>query len=182
MMWRRGGIDIARKLRIWYPGAMYHLMDRGVRKMEIFQDNFDKRIFMEILRDELKKKRCKLHAYCLMTNHFHLLLETGDIRIGYFMQAFSSKYAMQYNHRHSLKGHVFEDRYRSCLVETDRYFLHVSRYIHLNPVTAKMVTRPEDYYWSSYRGMVGLCDDKALEKDRTFGILRKKVFWDIESL
>ena len=99
--------------------------------MEIFQDDFDKMIFMEILRDELNKKGCKLHAYCLMSNHFHFLLETGDIEIGKFMKAFACKYAMQYNHRHSLKGHVFEDRYKSCLVETDDYFLQTSRYIHI---------------------------------------------------
>ena len=76
-----GSENIARKLRIWYPGASYHLMERGVRRQEIFQDDFDKMIFMEILRDELNKNRCKLHAYCLMSNHFHLLLETGDIHM-----------------------------------------------------------------------------------------------------
>ena len=94
---RSGGTDIARKLRTWYPGAIYHLMERGVRRLEIFQDDFDKMIFMEILRDELNKKGCKLHAYCLMSNHFHFLLETGDIEIGKFMKAFACKYAMQFD-------------------------------------------------------------------------------------
>ena len=169
-----GGIDIARKLRTWYPGAIYHLMERGVRRLEIFQDDFDKMIFMEILRDELNKKGCKLHAYCLMSNHFHFLLETGDIEIGKFMKAFACKYAMQYNHRHSFKGHVFEDRYKSCLVETDDYFLQTSRYIHLNPVKAKMVAHPEDYPWSSYRSILGFCDDKVSEKDKTLRYFGKK--------
>lgn len=71
---RSGGTDIARKLRTWYPGAIYHLMERGVRRLDIFQDDFDKMIFMEILRSELNKNGCKLHAYCLMSNHFHFLL------------------------------------------------------------------------------------------------------------
>ena len=166
---KNGGIGIARKLRTWYPGAIYHLMERGVRRQEIFQDDFDKLIFMEILRDELEKKGCKLYAYCLMTNHFHFLLETGDIEIGKFMKALACKYAMQYNHRYSLKGHVFEGRHKSCLVETDEYFLQTSRYIHLNPVKAKMVAHPEDYPWSSYRVILGLCDDKVSEKDKTLG-------------
>ena len=149
-------------------------MERGVRRLEIFQDDFDKMIFMEILRHELNKKGCKLHAYCLMSNHFHFLLETGDIEIGKFMKAFACKYAMQYNHRHSLKGHVFEDRYKSCLVETDDYFLQTSRYIHLNPVKAKMVVHPEDYSWSSYRGILGFSDDKVTEKDKTLRYFGKK--------
>lgn len=101
---------------------MYHLMERGVRRQEIFQDDFDKMIFMEILRDELGKKECKLHAYCIMSNHFHLPLETCNIEIGKFMKAIACKYAMQYNHRYFYKGHVFEDRYKSCLVENDEYF------------------------------------------------------------
>lgn len=167
-----GSENIARKLRIWYPGASYHLMERGVRRQEIFQDDFDKMIFMEILRDELNKNRCKLHAYCLMSNHFHLLLETGDIQIGKFMKALACKYAMQYNHRHLYKGHVFEDRYKSCLVETDTYFLQTSRYIHLNPVKAKMVAHPEDYRWSSYCTMIGLSDDRLTETNKTLAYFK----------
>jgi hypothetical protein len=103
-----------------------------------------------------------------MSNHFHLLLETREIEVGKFMKALASKYAMQYNHRYSYKGHVFEDRYRSCLVETDEYFLQTSRYIHLNPVKANMVEHPEDYNWSSYRSILGICimhgSDSNLEK------------------
>ena len=97
-------------------------MERGIRRQEIFQDEFDYQVFLEILKKETEKKECKLHAYCLMTNHFHLLLETGNIEIGKFMKALAGKYAMYYNHRHFYKGHVFEDRYKSCLVETDAYF------------------------------------------------------------
>lgn len=91
------------------------MMERGVRRLVIFQDDFDYRMFLEILKAELKRNGCKLHAYCLMTNHFHLLLETGDIAIGKFMKDLAGKYAMQYNHRYAYKGHVFEDRYHSVV-------------------------------------------------------------------
>jgi REP element-mobilizing transposase RayT len=92
---------MARRKRIWYPGAIYHLMERGVRRQAIFQDDFDDMMFMEILRNETARNHCILHAYCLMSNHFHLLLETREIEVGKFMKALASKYAMQYNHRKS---------------------------------------------------------------------------------
>lgn len=165
---------MARRKRIWYPGAIYHLMERGVRRQVIFQDDFDYAIFMELLRSELAHNQCILHAYCLMSNHFHLLLETGELEVGKFMKALAGKYAMQYNHRHSYKGHLFEDRYKSCLVETDEYFLQTSRYIHLNPVKAKMVEHPEDYNWSSYRAILGIRDDKIAERDKTLRYFGEK--------
>ena len=121
------------------------MMERGIRRLEIFQDEFDYQVFLEILKKESEQKRCSIHAYCLITNHFHLLAETQNVEIGKFMKSLAGKYAMYYNHRHSYKGHVFEDRYKSCLVETDEYFLQTSRYIHLNPVKAKMTEHPEDY-------------------------------------
>jgi REP element-mobilizing transposase RayT len=152
-------------------------MGRGVRRQLIFQDDFDNIIFKEIMHSELVKNNCTLHAYCLMSNHFHLLLETGDIHVGKFMKSLSSKYAMQYNHRYSYKGHVFEDRYKSCIVETDEYFLQTSRYIHLNPVKAGMVEHPEDYAWSSYRGVLGMVDDRINEGGRTLGYFKHKGIW-----
>ena len=150
---------IARRLREWFPGATYHLMERGVRRQEIFQDEFDYQVFTELLKTAAEDNGCMIHAYCFMTNHFHLLVETGDMEIGKFMKQIACKYAMYYNHRYGYKGHVFEGRYKSCLVQTDEYFLQTSRYIHLNPVKAGMVFRPEAYRWSSYRGMVNMQDD-----------------------
>ena len=134
-------------------------MERGVRRQKIFQDEFDYQVFTELLKTAAKDNGCMIHAYCFMTNHFHLLVETGDIEIGKFMKQIACKYAMYYNHRYGYKGHVFEGRYKSCLVQTDEYFLQTSRYIHLNPVKAGMVFRPEEYRWSSYRGMVNMQDD-----------------------
>ena len=112
-------------------------------------------------------------AYCLMTNHIHLLLETGDMEIWKFMKYMSECYAMYLNHKYSYRGHVFESRYKSCLVKEDAYFLQTSRYIHLNPVKAQMTNYPEDYPWSSYQTMIGLSDDRITEKKKTLAYFPK---------
>ncbi len=148
-------------------------MERGIRRSEIFLDEFDNEIFKEILSNEVTRHNCKIHAYCMMTNHFHLLLETDDTEVGKFMKALAGKYAMYFNHRYSYRGHVFEGRYRSCLVETDQYFLQTSRYIHLNPVKAKIVANPEDYPWSSYKTFLRMADDRLTERDKTLAYFGK---------
>ena len=129
-------MNIARKLRIWFPGAVYHIMHRGVRRKAIFQEEMDYQVLLQVLKNSLEKYKCILYAYCLMTNHIHLLLETGDMEIWKFMKYMSECYAMYLNHKYSYRGHVFESRYKSCLVKEDAYFLQTSRYIHLNPVKA----------------------------------------------
>lgn len=135
--------------------------------MDIFSDDMDRQVFLEILRISLKRYRCILHAYCMMTNHIHILLETSDIEAGKFMKYVTGCYAMYFNGKYKYQGHLFAGRYKSCLVKDDRYFLQTSRYIHLNPVKAEMVDYPENYMWSSYRTMVGIADDKITEKMRT---------------
>ena len=136
---QNGGRKIARKLRDWYPGAVYHIMHRGVRRKPIFEDEMDHQVLLQIIKTSLSKYNCWLHAYCLMTNHVHLLIVTGDIEIGKFMKYMSECYAIYYNHKYGYRGHVFESRYKSCLVKEDAYFLQTSRYIHLNPVKAQML-------------------------------------------
>ena len=89
-------------------------MERGVRRNTIFQDDIDYKYFLKILRKCAEKNECYVHAYCLMSNHFHLLLETGNIKISDFMRDLATKYAMYYNRKYELKGHVFEGRYKSC--------------------------------------------------------------------
>ena len=116
---QKGGRKIARKLRDWYPGAIYHIMHRGVRRKPIFEDEMDHQVLLQIIKTSLSKYNCRLHAYCLMTNHVHLLLETDDIEIGKFMKYMSECYAIYYNHKYGYRGHVFESRYKSCLVKED---------------------------------------------------------------
>ncbi len=119
-------MNIARKLRTWFPGAVYHIMHRGVRRKAIFQEEMDYQVLLQVLKNSLEKYKCILHAYCLMTNHIHLLLETGDMEIWKFMKYMSECYAMYLNHKYSYRGHVFESRYKSCLVKEDAYFLQTS--------------------------------------------------------
>ena len=163
---------MARKLRTWFPGAFYHLMHRGVRRVAIFEDEMDYQMMLELLKVSLKRYNCSLHAYCLMTNHIHLLLETNDIEIGKMMRYFSFCYAGYVNQKYHYHGHVFEGRYKSCLVKDDSYFLQTSRYIHLNPVKAGIVKYPEEYRWSSYQTMVGLSDDKITMVSKTLAYFK----------
>lgn len=136
------------------PGATYHIMQRGIRRQDIFKNDDDYHVFMSMLKGALEKFQCRLHAFCLMTNHYHLLLETDAIEIWTFMKWLAQNYALYYNSINGYSGHLFENRYKSVLVKDDTYFLQVSRYIHLNPVKAKMVLKAEDYPWSGYRTIV----------------------------
>ena len=142
-------------------------MERGIRRQEIYKEDMDYQVFMVIMKHALEKNGCLLHAYCMMTNHFHILLETSGIEAWKFMKQLASCYAIYFNRKYTYKGHLFEGRYKACLVEDDAYFLQTSRYIHLNPVKAKIVEHPEDYPWSSYRTMLGISDDKITEIKRT---------------
>ena len=152
---------------MWYPGAIYHVMERGIRRQEIYREDVDYQAFMAIMKSALERNGCVLHAYCMMTNHFHILLETSETEPGRFMKQLASCYAIYFNRKYTYTGHLFEGRYKACLVKDDAYFLQTSRYIHLNPVKAKMVEHPEDYPWSSYRTMLEMGDDKITEINRT---------------
>lgn len=144
------GTQMSSNIRKWYEGATYHLVARGVRKNSIYLDEDDYAFFLSILKKVKDQVPFTLHAYCLMTNHYHLLLSTHDQEIWKIMQPIMHNYARTFNARHGFKGHVFESRYQSFLVEDERYFLEASRYIHLNPVRANMVDLPELYPYSSY--------------------------------
>ena len=134
-----------RKLREWYKGACYHVMARGNRRTALFRSDEDYRVFIMQLVKIQKKYPFDLHAYCLMTNHFHLEITTGDDPIWKIMKPLMQNYAMWFNQKYGYEGHVFDSRYTSCLIENDSYFLEVNRYIHLNPVKAQMVNEPLAY-------------------------------------
>ena len=146
-------------------------MHKGVRRSAIFEDETDYQVMLQMIKDCLEKYQCILHAYCLMTNHIHLLLETDRIEVDKFMKRMSERYAMYFNHKYSYRGHVFEGRYKSCLVRDDAYFLQTSRYIHLNPVKAGIITRPEEYFASSYCMMIGIKDDGITHRRKTLSYL-----------
>ncbi len=141
---------MARKKRVWYPGATYHVMSRGNRRYSIFKENADYLMFLDSLKMVKDQYDFKIHSICLMTNHFHMAVETGNTEIWKIMHKLLLSYAASYNMKYKLTGHLFENRYVGQLIEDEVYFLEVSRYIHLNPVKAQMVRGPLDYEYSSY--------------------------------
>ena len=140
--------------------------------MEIFKRSLDYEIFLILLKKALERYGGRLHAYCLMTNHYHMLMETEQQEIWKIMKMISHQYAMYFNSVNGYKGHLFEGRYKACIVQDDAYFLQTSRYIHLNPVKAGIVKYPEDYKWSSYCTMIGITDDKLTEINKTLSYFK----------
>jgi len=147
---------MARKLRLEYEGAIYHVMSRGDRREAIFHDDQDREMFLETLEQACKKTGWQVHAYCLMNNHFHLVVETPQANLVAGMKWFLGTYTGRFNRRHKLFGHLFSGRYKSLIVDGsgNGYLRTVCDYVHLNPVRAKLL-RPEQklgrYRWSSYR-------------------------------
>lgn len=139
-----------KRKRVWYPGAVYHIMSRGNRRTKIFRDESDYRVYLKILDRTGFECRFQLYSYCLMPNHIHLQLETGEVEIWEIMRRINRGYACYFNRRHNLVGHLFQGRYKSKLIQDSLYNLQVNRYIHLNPVKAGLVKSPADYAWSSY--------------------------------
>jgi REP element-mobilizing transposase RayT len=152
---------MARQLRIEYPGAVYHVTSRGNAKKKIFRDEADRDKFLEALSIVVTRFNWLCHAYCLMDNHYHLLIETPDANLSRGMRQLNGIYTQSYNRRHKKTGHIFQGRYKAVLVEKESYLLELSRYVVLNPVRAKIVEKPEDWKWSSYPFTVGL--RKALQ-------------------
>lgn len=146
---------MARPLRITYPGAFYHITSRGNEQKVVFKSNRDKEKFLEYLESATKRYNAVIHAYCLMGNHYHLLLETPSGNLSKIMAHINSAYTTYFNVKRERFGHLFQGRYKAILVEADEYAKELSRYIHLNPVRADMVKLPEEYEWSSYAYYIG---------------------------
>lgn len=147
---------MARPLRIEFPGANYHVTSRGNAQASIFLDDIDRSTFLAVLGLTMRRFNVICHAYCLMTNHFHLLLETPDANLSKAMRQFNSVYTQAFNRRHGRVGHVLQGRFKSIVVDRDAYLLELCRYIVLNPVRAGMVKEPGKYPWSSFRATAGL--------------------------
>lgn len=152
---------MARKKRIWYPGAVYHVMSRGNRRSIIFKEDWDYEMFVICLKNVKELYDFKIYSICLMTNHFHMVVGTGNTEIWKIMHKLLLSYAASYNIKYNLTGHLFENRYIGQLIEDETYLLEASRYIHLNPVKAQMVREPLAYKFSSYADFVSGRDDKC---------------------
>lgn len=146
---------MARKQRIHFPGALYHVILRGNAQQDIFFEDGDRYRFYLILQTIVEKFGCRIHAFCLMTNHIHLAIQIGETPLSRIMQNLSLRYTTWINRRMNRSGHLFQGRYKAVLVDADSYLLELVAYIHLNPVRAAMVTAPEEYPWSSHTAYLG---------------------------
>ena len=162
---------MARPIRIEFAGAFYHVTSRGDRREAIYEDDTDRFRFLEVLGYVVERFNWRCHAYCLMTNHYHLVVETVDGNLSNGMRQLNGVFTQWSNRRHHRTGHLFQGRYKAILVDSEAYLLALARYVVLNPVRANMVTHPAQWPWSSYQQTVGqaqtpawLCVDSTLHQ------------------
>ena len=170
---------MARKLRVQYPGAIYHVMNRGDRRERIFLDDLDRQKFLETLGEACQKTGWQVHAYCLMDNHFHAVVETPLPNLVDGMKWFLGTYTSRFNRRHRVTGHLFSGRYKALILDGsgDGYLKTACDYVHLNPERAKLLKSTErlrDYGWSSYGQYQRAARQRAkwIRVDRLLGEMR----------
>lgn len=146
---------MTRPLRIEYAGALYHVTSRGDRQEDIYLDDLDREDWLAVLAQTCDRFNWLIHAYCQMTNHYHLLVETVDANLSRGMRQLNGVYTQHFNLRHNQVGHLFQGRYKAILVQRDSYLLELSRYVVLNPLRARMIKRLEQWAWSSYPAIMG---------------------------
>lgn len=159
---------MARQARLDIPGALHHIMVRGINKSDIFDDDQDKALFLERLGSNVTEGKCTIYAWVLMSNHMHILFKSGREGISSVMRKLLTWYAQYYNRRHHRTGHLFENRYKSILCDEDEYLLALVRYIHLNPLRAKIVRTMEEldsYRWSGHRAIIGKADNPWMDTE-----------------
>lgn len=152
---------MARPLRIHYPGAVYHVTSRGNERRSIYRDDTDRAIFLEVLAHVAERYGWVVHAYCLMGNHYHLLVETPHANIAIGMRQLNGLYAQRFNRRHGRVGHLFQGRYAAILIQKERHFLRAARYVVRNPVRANLCASPEQWRCSSCAATAGLVPPPA---------------------
>jgi REP element-mobilizing transposase RayT len=147
---------MARPLRIEFPGAIYHVTSRGNARAVIFVDDGDRNLFLETLAQVVERFNWLCHGYCLMDNHYHLMIETPEGNLAAGMRQLNGVYTQRFNRRQRRVGHLFQGRFKAIVVDRDSYLLELCRYVVLNPVRARMVRQVRDYRWSSYRASAGI--------------------------
>jgi putative transposase len=169
-----------RQARLDVPGALHHIMIRGINKAAIFKDDQDKSRFLERLGQAVGEGKGTVYAWVLMDNHVHILFKSGKDGISAVMRKLLTWYAQYFNRRHKRTGHLFENRYKSILCDEDNYLLALIRYIHLNPVRAKIIATPNQlngYPWSGHRAFIGKTSHSWMDIDHAlseFGHTRRK--------
>jgi putative transposase len=162
---------MARPPRLQAPGTLHHVIARGNERREVFRDDADREDYLERIARYRERFGFRLYAYCLMPNHIHLAVEQGPTSLSAFMHALQSSYTQYFNRRHGRVGHLFQGRYKSFLVDCDRYFLALVRYIHENPVKAGIVPEARAYPWSSDRFFRRGTGAPWFDLERAFAIL-----------
>jgi REP element-mobilizing transposase RayT len=163
---------MARALRIQFPGAVYHVTSRGDRREPIFVDDCDRQRFLEVLAQAMARFDALVTAYCLMGNHYHLVLHTRRANLSRVMRHINAVYSQAFNRRHDVVGHLFQGRFKAILVDRDAYLLELCRYVELNPVRARMVAAAACWKWSSYGAHVGAeISPDWLDTDAVHGVL-----------
>ena len=147
---------MTRPLRIEYPGAFYHVYARGNRRQPIFSLDEDRHYFMKVLREAQARLGILIHVYCLMDNHYHLVVETPEANLSQSVHYINASYAIYFNKKREVCGHLFQGRFRAILIQADKYVRNLTIYIHGNPVRKKIVERPEQFLWSSCGAYYGL--------------------------
>ena len=146
---------MARPLRLELAGGLYHVTSRGDGREDIYLDDSDRAVWLEVFAQVCARFNWVCHAWCQMSNHYHLVIETPEANLAEGMRQLNGVYTQRFNRRHGRVGHVFQGRYKAILVERDAYLLELARYVVLNPVRAGMVVGPQDWPWSSYAAMCG---------------------------
>jgi putative transposase len=159
---------MSRPLRIEWPGGLYHVTSRGDRREPIVEDDVDRRAWVQVLQVTCDRFNWRVHAWCLMTNHYHVLLETPDGNLSSGMRHLNGVWSQQFNRRHGCVGHVFQGRFKSILVQRQGYLLELARYVVLNPVRAGMVADAAAYAWSSHQAMLAAAHGSVLPEDHWF--------------
>ncbi len=175
---------MARRPRIHFPGATYHVILRGNNKRDIFTCDRERYRFYSLIREGVERFGHQVLAYCLMSNHLHLAIQVEDVPLADIVQNFSFRYTRYFNFRHERIGHLLHGRYKAIIVDTDAYLRELIRYIHLNPVRARLVTDPAEYAWSGHCGYLGLQDVPWLARDEGlehFGRSEKRAVQEYDS-
>lgn len=165
---------MARPLRIEYEGALYHITARGNERRSIYYSKSDYERFKQYLLEARKKYNCIFHCYTLMSNHYHLLIETPGANLNKIMHYINGSYTTYLNIRRNRSGHLFQGRYKAIVVDKDSYLMELSRYIHLNPVRAKITEKPEDYPYSSYKAYISGGKEDIISEDFILSMLSKE--------
>lgn len=164
------------KKREWWPGAILHITARGNHRNDIFGDEEDFQVYYTFLKEAIEhfEGKFEVYGYCLMDNHVHILVKTEDLHIWELVARVQSMYAKFFNKKYKYIGYLFQDRYYTELIEDDTQVLSTIRYIHLNPIRANMVEKPEDYEWSSYSMTIGLIKEELINRNAILSYFKNK--------